>query len=101
MINLLYHRVHPKNLDAVLKSNSIKAHKDIIGNQICMTRNVIICLQNEVLTELNEALSAAETELKVLEHDIINSVREKLADIQTECEAWHDYVQRNRRLIIS
>lgn len=41
MINLLYHRVHPKNLDAVLESNSIKAHKDIIGNQICMTRNVV------------------------------------------------------------
>ena len=29
-------------------------------------------LQDEVLTELNEVLSAAETELKVLEHDIIN-----------------------------
>lgn len=41
MKNLLYHRVHPKNLNAVLESNSIKSHKDIIGNQICMTRNVV------------------------------------------------------------
>ena len=57
-------------------------------------------LQDEVLTELNEVLSAAETELKVLERDIINGVREKLADIQTECEAWHDYVQRNRKLYL-
>ncbi len=41
MKNLLYHRVHPRYVQDVLKSNSIKCHTQIVGTQICVTRNVV------------------------------------------------------------
>lgn len=41
MKSLLYHRVHPRLVESVLDSQSIKCHDKIEGTQICVTRDVI------------------------------------------------------------
>lgn len=43
---------------------------------------------------------AFRTAAKVLQKGIIEDVREKLADIESECDAWHQYVERNRKLYL-
>ncbi len=54
----------------------------------------------DIEQDFEEQAQLNETQMRTLHKLIIDDVLEKFSAIQSECEAWHDYVERCRKLYL-
>ena len=54
----------------------------------------------DAVESLEEALEEASVDQELLEKELISDVLSKYADILSECERWHEYIERCRKLYL-